>query len=434
MAPLADCQRVVVVGGGAAGLMAAGRAGECGAGVLLLEKTPRLGAKLRISGQGRGNITTTCSLDDFVTAFGPAGRFLYGACSRFFREDLVALLRDLGVETVTERGGRVFPASQRAGDVAEALECYARRGGARVQTRQPVRALLADDTRGRVTGVRTDAGVKPAGAVIVAVGGASYPGTGSTGDGVALAEALGHTVIPLRPALVPLETAGPEARQLQGVSLRNVRATALEVTAAGVETPIASEFGEMVFTHFGVSGPIILTMSRVIGDALGTGSGTVILSLDLKPALTPERLDDRLLRDLDRFGKRSYRNLLKGLLPRKLVDVFAARTGIPAERPGHQITALQRARILQELKDLRLTITGTRSLAEAIVTAGGVALDEVDPRTLMSRRVSGLFFAGEVLDLDGPTGGFNLQAAFSTGYVAGQAAARHVSMEEERDV
>jgi len=414
--------RVVVVGGGAAGLLAAGRAAECGAAVLLLEKTPRLGNKLRISGQGRGNITTTCSLDDFVAAFGPQGRFLYGACSRFFRDDLVALLRDLGVETVTERGGRVFPASQCAGDVAAALERYGRRGGAQVRTRRPVRALLVEG--GRLVGVRINAGPEPAGAVVVAVGGASYPGTGSTGDGVALAESVGHTVVPLRPALVPLETAGDVAQRLQGLSLRNVRATALRVAAAGQkETPIASEFGELVFTHFGVSGPIVLTMSRAVGDALRSGVEPVVLSLDLKPALTPQQLDRRLRRDLDQFGKRTYRSILKGLLPRKLIDVLVARTGVPADQPGHQVTAAQRARIRQELKDLRLTITNTRPLAEAIVTAGGVALDEVDPRTLMSRRVPGLFFAGEVLDLDGPTGGYNLQAAFSTGYVAGQAAA-----------
>jgi predicted Rossmann fold flavoprotein len=393
--------------------------------VLLLEKTPRLGNKLRISGQGRGNITATCSLDDFVTAFGPAGRFLYGACTRFFRDDLLSLLRDLGVETVTERGGRVFPASQRAGDVVEALERYVRRGGAQVRTRRPVRALLVEGDR--LVGVRTDTGPEPAGAAVVAVGGASYPGTGSTGDGVVLAGAVGHTIVPLRPALVPLETAGDVAQQLQGLSLRNVRATALRVTADGRETPIASEFGELVFTHFGVSGPIVLTMSRAVGDALRAESDTVVLSLDLKPALAPEQLDRRLQRDLARFGKRIYRNILKGLLPRKLIDVFAARAGIPADQPGHQITAVQRARVLQELKDFRLTVTDTRPLAEAIVTAGGVSLDEVDPRTLMSRRVPGLFFAGEVLDLDGPTGGFNLQAAFSTGYVAGQAAAHYVS-------
>ncbi len=415
--------RVIVVGGGAAGLMAAGRAAERGARVLLLEKTPRLGNKLRISGQGRGNITTTCSLDDFVTAFGPHGHFLYGACARFFRDDLLALLRDLGVETVTERGGRVFPASQRAADVAEALERYVRRGGVQVRTRRPVRQLLVEG--GRLVGVQTDADVEPAGAVVVAVGGASYPATGSTGDGVALAQAVGHTVVPLRPALVPLETAGDEAPQLQGLALRHVRATALRVAADGTETPIASEFGEMLFTHFGVSGPIILTLSRAVGPAIGAGD-RVVLSLDLKPALSAEQLDRRLQRDLAHLGRRTYRNILKELLPRKLIDVFVARTSIPADQPGHQITAAQRARILQALKGFRLWVTGMRPLAEAIVTAGGVALDEVDPRTLMSRRLAGLFFAGEVLDLDGPTGGYNLQAAFSTGYVAGQSAAHYV--------
>jgi hypothetical protein len=411
--------------------MAAGRAAECGADVLLLEKTPRLGNKLRISGQGRGNITADCSLDDFVAAFGPPGRFLYGACSRFFRDELLALLRGLGVETVTERGGRVFPASQRAEDVATALERYVRRCDVQVRTRQPVRALLVE--AGRVAGVRTDKGPEPAGAVVVAVGGASYPGTGSTGDGVALAGSVGHTIVPLRPALAPLETAGDVASRLQGLSLRNVRATALLVSAAGPETTIATEFGEMLFTHFGVSGPIILTMSRLVGDALRAlqAGETVTLSLDLKPALPHEQLDRRLQRDLAQFSKRSYRNLLKGLLPHKLIDVFVDRTGISPDLPGHRVTAAQRAGILHALKDFRLTVTATRPLAEAIVTAGGVALDEVDPRTLMSRRLAGLFFAGEVLDLDGPTGGYNLQAAFSTGYVAGQSAARYALGQDE---
>jgi predicted Rossmann fold flavoprotein len=271
---------------------------------------------------------------------------------------------------------------------------------------------------GQVSGVALHSGEQvEAGAVIVATGGVSYPKTGSSGDGYRIAEKLGHTIVPIRPALVPLVIAGPEPRAMMGLSLRNVQ---VRLLLDGQE--FAQDFGEMLFTHFGVSGPIILTLS---GPAVARlGRGLLEMSINLKPALSPEKLDARLRRDLDRYGKRSYRNLLKGLLPQKMIDLIVARTGIPPEKPCHQITSEERRRLRELLHDFRLTVIDHRPVDEAIVTAGGVETREVDPRTMASRLVQGLYFAGEVLDVQADTGGYNLQAAFSTGFVAGQAAAR----------
>ncbi len=408
-------RQVIVVGAGAAGLMAAGQAAEAGAEVLLLEKMARPGRKLRIAGKGRCNLTNVAPLEEFIAHFGPNGRFLRQAFARFFAPDLVAFFKERGLRTVTERGGRVFPASGQAQDVVDALVRWVHRCGATLRTQASVAWLPVEG--GRVAGVElADGRTYPADAVIVATGGASYPATGSTGDGYRLAEALGHTIVPIRPALVPLETAGNIAPRLQGLSLRNVTARLLvdghEETAG---------FGEMVFTHFGLSGPIILTLSRQAVDALREGK-RVAIALDLKPALDERTLDARLLRDLDAHGKRHFRTLLKGLLPAKLVPVCIDLVGIPPDKAAHQITAQERARLRAWLKDFRLEVSGHRPLAEAIVTAGGVALNEVEPRTMESRLIEGLYFAGEVLDLDADTGGYNLQAAFSTGWVAGRQA------------
>lgn len=405
---------IIVVGGGASGMMAAGRAGALGAPVLLLEKTPKLGNKLRITGKGRCNLTNVAAWSDFVAHFGPNGRFLYGAFSRFFVDDLRAFLSDHGVSTVVERGGRVFPATNDADQVADALVAYLRAGNVAVRRRTPATALL---TGGRqATGVESDGRCFPGRAVIVATGGASYPGTGSTGDGYSLLAAVGHTIVAPRPALVPLVVAEPFVPRLEGLSLRNVRATLLLDGR-----PLASQPGEMLFTPYGVTGPIVLTLSKQA--ALAAERGQAELSIDLKPALTDEELDARLRRDFEEHGRRGYRRLLAALLPRLLIDVFVELTGIPPGKPGHQITAAERAHLRSLLRDLRLTIVGPRPIAEAIVTAGGVALDELDPRTLESKRIRGLYCCGEVIDVDADTGGYNLQAAFSTGYVAGEAAA-----------
>lgn len=422
-------EQVVVIGGGAAGLMAAGQAAAAGAPVLLLERTARLGTKLRITGKGRCNLTNTAEMDDFLEHFrfpdpeGDAHLYLRNAFARFFSPDLVAFFQDLGVETNVERGGRVFPSSNNAHQVAEALARFAREQGVEIRTLSRVEKLWLED--GGLRGVILQDGERiAAGAAIVATGGASYPKTGSTGDGYRLAEQAGHRVLPIRPALVPLVLAGTEPRAMAGLSLRNVE---VRLLLDGQE--VARDFGEMLFTHYGVSGPIILSLSGPAVQRLGRGR--LQMSINLKPALGAEKLDARLRRDIDQFGKRSYRNLLKELLPLKMIDVFVARSGIPPSKPGHQISAEERLRVRELLHDFRLAIVGHRPLEEAIVTAGGVDTREVDPRTMASRLVQGLYFAGEVLNVQADTGGYNLQAAFSTGYVAGRAAAGRVAEARE---
>lgn len=410
---------IIVIGAGAAGLLAAGEAAALGAHTLLIEKMHAPGRKLRITGKGRCNITNAVPLDEFIPHFGANGRFLYSAFHQFFNVDLLDFLADIGVETVTERGGRVFPVSNEAEDVVNALARWAQACGVTTWTGAKVERLVID--HGRVTGVTLANGkTHTAQAVILATGGASYPGTGSTGDGYRLAEAVGHTVVPVRPALVPLDTAGDVAQRLQGLSLRNINATLLIDGK-----PAAEEFGEMLFTHHGVSGPIILTLSKRAVDALHAGQ-SVRLSIDLKPALDEEKLDARLLRDLNEQGKRQFGTILKGLLPRLLIPVCAELVRIPLDKTCGQITAKERRRLLHWLKNFYLDITGHRPIAMAIITAGGVNLDEVDPRTMQSKLVEGLYFAGEVLDLDADTGGYNLQAAFSTGWLAGHSAAEQI--------
>lgn len=407
---------VIVIGGGPAGLMAAGQAAEMGAAVLLIEKMDKPGRKLRITGKGRCNLTNSRPLDEFLPHFGLNGAFLRSAFGQFFNAELIDFLARQGIATVTERGERVFPASNDAQQVADRLVRWVQRCGVRVWTGARVERLIV--AGGCVGGVAlADGREHHARAVIVATGGASYPGTGSTGDGYRLAEAVGHTVIPVRPALVPLETAGDVAPRLQGLSLRNVR-----VTLSVDGQPQPSAFGEMLFTHFGVSGPEILSLSRAAVDALDAG-GRVRLTIDLKPALDEAALDARLLRDLDAHGRQQFHTVLKGLLPRKLIPVCCELARIPPDRPVHQITARERGRLRGWLKGFYLDVTGYRSWHEAIITAGGVDLREIDPRTMESRLVAGLYFAGEVLDLDADTGGYNLQAAFSTGWLAGRSAA-----------
>lgn len=406
---------VIVIGAGAAGLMAAGQAAQMGAKTLLLEKMERTGRKIFISGKGRCNLTNTAPIREFIEHFGKNGRFLRQAFHRFFAPDLIEFFEARGMATITERGGRVFPASESAQDVIAALERWNRRNGVEIRLHTQVDRLIVKD--GEIAGVAVGSSNLYAKAVIVTTGGASYPGTGSTGDGYRFAEAVGHKIVPIRPALVPLTTAGDYAQKCQGLSLRNV-----EVIVWINNKKTDQSFGEMLFTHFGVSGPVILSLSGKIVDALRQKKG-VEISIDLKPALDESKLDTRLRRDLDANGKKKFQTILKGLLPQKLIPVCIELTGISADKVCHQIAAHERRKLRNWLKDFRLQITGHRSFRQAIVTAGGVDLREVDPRTMASGLVKGLYFAGEVLDINADTGGYNLQAAFSTGWLAGQSAA-----------
>lgn len=429
--------KVAIIGGGPAGIMAAGRAAQCGAQSVLLERGPKLARKLRISGKGRCNITNVADIEGFIDAFYPNGKFLYGAFSRFFRDDLIEILQSEGVETKVERGGRVFPVSDKAADVADAIERWMIRAGAQVRLNARARSVMVQD--GRVVGVEMYGGRLDADAVVIATGGISYPRTGSTGDGYAMARAVGHTVVNPRPALSPLICEEEWVKELQGLSLRNVRATLL-LYVPGSDRPkkIASEFGEMLFTHFGVSGPIVLTLSREVAKLVEQAPNErgefeirsdqaqqVFISIDLKPALSREQLHARLVRDFKQT--KHLKNYLRELLPRLLINVFLALVGIDPDKPANTITVEERTRMVELLKDLRLVVKGMTPLEQAIVTAGGVSIKEIDPRTMMSKLVKGLFFAGEVIDIDARTGGFNLQAAFSTGWVAGEAAAKYAA-------
>ncbi len=437
-------RRVIVIGAGASGMMAAGRAAESGAKVLLLEKMKRPGKKLLISGQTRCNLTNGRELNDFISMYGPNGRFLRNVFHRYFRNGLLAFMRHCGVETKTEPDGRIFPASDDARDVVKAFQRYMADHG--VQMRTGVRATAIQVDGKRVTGVQTEQGIYPAAAVILATGGSSYPGTGSTGDGYRMAEAIGHTIVKLRPALVPLVAQEIQlAKSVQGIGLGSVRLTAYQCSADDIDpslTPggdigrgtghgkarwpvIESRSGTMIFTHFGIGGPITLQMSLAIVDALE--KGPVSVSIDLQPDLSEKQLHQRLQQDFELHGKRSFKRIISGLLPRKMIEPFIEITGIPSDKPVNQINAEERKRLVSLLKSLRFNIKGPLPLASAMVTAGGVSLKEIDPRTMASRLVSGLYLCGEVLDLDADTGGYNLQAAFSTGYVAGEEAAAFVA-------
>ncbi|NIA31017.1 MAG: aminoacetone oxidase family FAD-binding enzyme [Actinobacteria bacterium] len=413
---------LLVVGAGAAGLMAAGIAANKGVKVLVLEKMPRPAIKLRITGKGRCNLTNAAPLLEFMDHFGRNGRFLRQAFIHFFSDELVTFFESIGVKTGIERGGRVFPLSNSAKEIVDALEKWAKQNGAKIMLNTKVVGLLAEEAkmqgvRMRNKNVKTGTFAIYAKAVLIATGGKSYPATGSTGDGYWLAQSVGHTIIPILPALVPLETAGETARKLQGLSLKNIKVI-LWINNKKHE----EQFGEMLFTHFGLSGPVILTVSKHVSFALKE-SQQVEISIDLKPALSEEKLDARLLRDLNEHGKMKMHSLLKLLLPQKMISVCLELTGIPPDKLANQVSAQERKKLRTWLKDFRLQIKSNRPFKEAIITAGGVDTKEVDPRTMQSKLVQGLYFAGEILDIDADTGGFNLQAAFSTGWVAANAVA-----------
>lgn len=410
-----------MIGAGAAGLMAAAAAASAGANVTVYERNRVAGQKILVSGKGRCNFTRDCSVQELVEGFAPRGAFLYSALSSFGPAQMCSLMDNLGVPYKIERGRRVFPASDRAHDVRDALYNRALSSGARFAFGRRI-ARLATEGEAIAGVIDTRGAQEDANAVIIATGGASYPGTGSTGDGYALAVQAGHGVHEPMPALVPIETVDTWPRALAGLSLRNV-----EVALFDAEREMSREFGEMLFTHFGVSGPIILTLSRAVCQAARScrrvQPGRFSLSIDLKPALDLATLDRRVQRDLVAMSRKQLKNSLDLLLPRALVPMVIGLAGVDGSTPANQVTTAHRAALVGALKQLRMTVRRPRPLEEAIVTSGGVELRQVDPRTMESKLVSGLFFAGEVLDVDGPTGGYNLQAAFSTGHLAGVSAA-----------
>ncbi len=402
---------VIVIGAGPAGLLAAGRAAELGANVLLLEKMRSAGRKLLITGKGRCNITNDASPGEFVKQINPDGRFLRNAFSRFFSGDIIDLLNKQGVESVLERGGRYFPASNRSADVLNALLKWIESLRVDIRFNQQVGQILTDNNR--ITGVISNGIAFTAPAVIIATGGKSYPATGSTGDGYHLAANAGHTIIKPAPALVPLETRGDRAQRLQGLNLKNVKAS---VWVNGKKE--GDDFGEMIFTHFGLSGPIILTLSRLVVAALQKKE-RVEISIDLKPALDEQKLDSRLLRDLNEHGKMQLDNIFRQWLPASMIPVFLETLNLDPAKLCHQVTSTERKNIRFLLKNLKFEVINHRTYKEAIITSGGVDIKEISPKTMESKKVRGLYFAGEILDVDGKTGGYNLQIAWSTGWLAG---------------
>ena len=405
---------VIVVGGGASGMLAALGAAEGGAGVTLLERNEKLGKKVYITGKGRCNVTNACEPDAFRAHVVKNPRFLFSALNAFAPADMMALLERLGCPVTVERGDRVFPRSEKASDVTRALERELKRRGVEVRLNARARSLDLEGTR--VSGVTLENGQTLAGnAVILCTGGCSYPSTGSTGDGYAWLRAAGHTVYPPLPSLIPLRSDAEWVRALQGLSLKNVRLT----LKSGKKT-LFTDIGEMLFTHFGVSGPLVLSASAYMAELAPEEAR---LSLDLKPGLTPEQVDARLLREIDASGKKQLRTLLCALYPSRLADAMPGLCGIPPLTLANEATREQRARLVEAAKALDIPLSGTCPWAEAVVTRGGVSVREIDPATMESKRVQGLYGAGELLDVDALTGGFNLQIAFSTGLAAGKAAA-----------
>ncbi|MDD3395443.1 MAG: NAD(P)/FAD-dependent oxidoreductase [Anaerotignum sp.] len=404
--------KIIVVGGGAAGMMAAGRAGSRGHEVHLFEKNNRLGKKLLITGKGRCNLTNDCDVETLLENIPGNPYFMYSAFYHLDSPQTQELFHRLGLQTKVERGRRVFPVSDKSLDVVIAMEQYLRENKVKLHLDSPVEEILISD--GKAVGVRLNKGiVVEADAVIVATGGLSYPATGSTGDGYRFAKKAGHQVTKLFPSLVPLKTEEEWCKDLMGLSLRNI---SIQVKNKNGKT-VFEEFGEMLFTHYGVSGPVILSASRHLILSMNEGYR---LFIDLKPAMDEKKLDMRLLRDFEKYANRDFINALDDLLPKKLIPVIIALSGIAPDKKVNNIAKEERKRLLSLLKALPLTVTGTAGFHEAVITCGGIFVDEIDPSTMESKFVKNLHFVGEVLDVDAYTGGYNLQIAFSSGYTAGE--------------
>ena len=435
---------VIVIGGGAAGLMAGITAARQGASVVVLERMKEPGKKMMITGKGRCNITNSCPMEEFIPNLPGNGKFLFSALQQFTNDDLLRFFQEQGLETVTERGGRVFPATGKAKDVIAVLRSALQKAGGRLVTGAQATGFTVKP--GQVTGIRyrtvendgrrdgqdfrsqTKGKMKlgpehtlDAGAVIVCTGGASYPGTGSDGNFVPVLEMLGLSIEPLLPALVPLQPEEGFTEELEGLQLKNVEASVLADSKV-----VAKEFGELQFIRGGIAGPICLTMSRKVARLQHYNQPELELSIDLKPALSDEKLEARLMRDFQEFSKLRLAEVVRKLLPQPLVEPVLDTAFLDGKKQVSQVSKEERLALVQAVKHFTIPLMGTRPLAEAIVTAGGVALKEIDPKTMKSKRIAGLYFAGEVMDVDGYTGGFNLQAAFSSGYVAGLHAAKQV--------
>ncbi len=398
---------VLVIGGGPAGMMAAITAANGGRRVILSEKNDRLGRKLLITGKGRCNVTNNCSADELVRKTPVGGRFLYSAFSTFSSEDTIAFFENAGIKLKTERGQRVFPESDKASSIAEGLEKELKKSGAKVLNAK----VFSVEKKGNFI-TKTDVGLIESESVIIATGGLSYPKTGSTGDGYRFARDFGHSVIDPTPALIPIITEEKDAPEMQGLSLKNVT---LKLFKEGKKKPIYEELGELLFTHFGLSGPLVLTASCHIKGELSDYS----LLIDFKPALSKEKLNDRILRDFSENINKSISNCLGLLLPQKAIPVIIKRSGINPDKKVNSITAAEREALIENIKGLSFNIAGFRPIDEAIITSGGVNLTEINPKNMESKLTEGLYFAGEIMDVNAYTGGFNLQIAFSTGYVAG---------------
>lgn len=403
---------VVIVGAGAAGLMAGIMASKQGAKTILIEQNNIVGKKMGITGKGRCNITNTCSVDELIKNTPGNGKFLFSAYNEFDNQDMMEMIQEWGLAIKSERGGRVFPQSDSAIEVRNLFaKIYKQNGG---MLRLDERVVDIYEQEGKVLAVKTNKAVYKADAVILATGGVSYPVTGSTGDGHKLARKLNHKVTELLAALVPLETQETWCKEVMGLALKNVN-----LTVFFNDKKRGEAFGEMLFTHFGITGPIVLSLSRIVSKAIANKKKNIHVEIDLKPALSIDALDQRIQRDFEKYKNRQLVNAMKDLLPQKLIPVVIKEAGLTLEQVVNQVSREERLRLGHVLKHLKLSITSTRPIAEAIVTAGGVSTKEVQPKTMESKKVKGLYFAGELLDIDAFTGGYNLQAAFSTGYVAG---------------
>ena len=406
--------KVIIIGGGAAGLFAAISAAENGADVILFEKNDRCGKKLRITGKGRCNVTNDCSTEEFLQNVPTNPRFLYSALSVLSTQDVKDFFENEGVPLKTERGKRVFPVSDKAEDIVSALVSACRSRGVRIINEKVASLIITD---GKINGVITEGGKYPADAVIVCTGGRSYTRTGSDGDGYSFAKSAGHTVTPLLPSLVPIVCAGKLCPSLQGLSLKNV---SLSITDKNTNKEVYSDFGEMMFTHFGITGPMVLSASAHIPDI---ASGKYEAKINLKPALDEKTLDTRILSDFAKYSNKDLINALDDLLPKKLIPVAVSLSGIDPRKKINSITREERQSLIDVIRGLKLSLVGFRPLEEAIITKGGISVKEIDPKTMASKKCAGLYFAGEVIDVDAYTGGFNLQIAFSTGMLAGRSAA-----------